>query len=243
MTESITSFPLLFGVIAALAHVLSGPDHLAAIGPLAVNANRRAWLIGMSWGIGHLLGMLIIGILFFYLKDFIPVEFISANSEKMVGILLIVIGLWAIYKMMSSNKTAAHAHDHTHADETGLTYVHRHHHHHPETIDKHEHTHESRSRQTYFAALGIGILHGLAGVSHFIGLLPTLAFETKFESAMYLSGFGVGTILSMVMFSALLGFVATKASESGRKTLFRSINGIAGISAIFVGIFWIWSSW
>ena len=241
MTESITNFPLLFGVIASLAHVLSGPDHLAAIGPLAINANRRPWFIGMSWGIGHLCGMLIIGVLFFYLKEFIPVEFISANSEKMVGILLIVIGLWAIYKMLTYHSTDTHAHDHSHEDETGSTYIHRHHHHH-ETGTAHLHPHEKRNRQTYLAALGIGVLHGLAGVSHFIGLLPTLAFESRFDSAMYLTGFGIGTILAMVLFSTVLGLIATKASRSRKDLLFRSINGIAGISAIFVGIFWLWST-
>jgi len=242
MFESITSFPLLFGIIASLAHVLAGPDHLAAIGPLAINADRRPWLIGMSWGIGHLTGMLIIGILFFYLKEFIPVEFISENSEKMVGFLLIAIGLWAIYKMLTFVNADAHVHDHTHDDETGSTYIHRHHHHHETTVH-HLHTHEKRNRQTYIAALGIGVLHGLAGVSHFIGLLPTLAFESRFDSAMYLTGFGFGTILAMVLFSAILGFIAAKASHSGKSILFRAINGIAGISAIFVGIFWLWSSW
>jgi ABC-type nickel/cobalt efflux system permease component RcnA len=238
MTESFTSFPLLFGIIAALAHVLSGPDHLAAIGPLAINTNRRPWLIGMAWGIGHLSGMLIIGALFFYLKEFIPVEFISANSEKMVGILLIAIGLWAIYKMLTYHQKGDHVHDHTHNDEEGNTYVHRHPHQH-QTVNNHFHPHEKRTRQTYIAALGIGILHGLAGVSHFIGLLPTLAFESRFDSAMYLTGFGIGTILAMVVFSAILGLIAAKASQTKKQLLFKAINGFAGISAIFVGIFWL----
>ena len=101
MSESITSFPLLFGLLASLAHVFAGPDHLAAIGPLAINTTRRPWLIGVAWGLGHLTGMLMIGVLFFYLKELIPVEFISANSERFVGLLLIFIGLWSIYKMMT----------------------------------------------------------------------------------------------------------------------------------------------
>lgn len=241
MTESITNFPLLFGIVSSLAHVLSGPDHLAAIGPLAINANRRPWLIGMAWGIGHLTGMLIIGILFFYLKEFIPIAFISANSEKMVGILLIVIGLWAIYKMLTYHASGEHIHDHTHNDESGNIYIHRHHHQH-KIEEKHLHTHKERTRQTYIAALGIGVLHGLAGVSHFIGLLPTLAFESRFDSAMYLTGFGLGTILAMVLFSAILGLIAAKANQARKQLLFKTINGIAGISAIFVGVFWLWNN-
>ena len=242
MPESITSFPLLFGLIASLAHVFAGPDHLAAIGPLAINTNRRPWLIGMAWGLGHLTGMLMIGVLFFYLKELIPVEFISANSERLVGLLLIFIGLWAIYKMMTYRGPDAHTHDHTHMDGHGDAYIHRHQHQHKKNTT-HGHIHAKRSRQNYLAALGIGVIHGLAGVSHFIGLLPTLAFERNIDSAMYLAGFGFGTVLAMVLFSSILGFIGKKANRSRKDFLFKTINGVAGISAIFVGFFWLWNTW
>lgn len=242
MLESLSSFPLLFGIAASLAHVFAGPDHLAAIGPIAINAKRRPWMIGMAWGIGHLLGMMIIGLLFYYLKDLIPIEFISQYSERMVGVLLILIGIWAIYKMLTYHAADSHSHDHAHEDEEGNTFVHTHHHHHVD-IKVHTHPHDERNRQTYLAALGIGVLHGLAGVSHFLGLLPTLAFENKFDSAMYLGGFGIGTILAMVIFSTVLGLIGEKASQNRKDMLFKGINGLAGISAIFVGIFWLWSTW
>ncbi len=242
MPEQITNFPLIFGILASLLHVLSGPDHLAAIGPLAVNSKRRTWLIGVSWGIGHLSGMMLIGLVFFYLKEFIPADFISENSERLVGIMLIIIGIWAIYKMLTYHHVDEHVHDHAHTDSQDHAWVHRHHHHH-ETSGNHNHTHTESIKQGNLAAFGIGVLHGLAGVSHFIGMLPTLAFESRVDSAMYLTGFGFGTILAMVMFSTIIGLVARKASQSRKDTLFRSINGIAGITAIFVGIFWLWSAW
>jgi len=73
---------LLFGLIAAIIHVVAGPDHLAAVSPLALNAKFRPWLIGMSWGIGHVAGMLLLGLIFFFFRDLIPLEFISQNSVK-----------------------------------------------------------------------------------------------------------------------------------------------------------------
>jgi sulfite exporter TauE/SafE len=238
---SLATYPLFFGIIAATAHVLSGPDHLAAVGPLAVNVKIRAWLIGMAWGIGHLIGMLLVGVLFYYFRELIPVEFISENSEKIVGGLLIIIGLWSLARLLNFNASTKHKHVHTHKTNEGDIFVHKHHHHHKDK-SVHIHVHKKHERQTYWAALGIGIIHGLAGVSHFISLLPTLAFPSNFDSALYLIGFGFGTILAMVVFSVILGFVAKKASKQKRDTLLKIITGIVGISAIIVGIYWILST-
>jgi sulfite exporter TauE/SafE len=102
--------------------------------------------------------------------------------------------------------------------------------------------HKKHEQQTYWVALGIGIIHGLAGVSHFISLLPTLAFSSNFDSALYLVGFGMGTILAMVVFSVILGLVVKKASKQKRDSLLKVITGIVGLSAIAVGIYWIFST-
>ena len=55
------TFPLFAGIIAAMLHVISGPDHLAAVTPFAIESKKKAWKVGLFWGIGHLLGMLSIG--------------------------------------------------------------------------------------------------------------------------------------------------------------------------------------
>ena len=51
------------GLINGITHVLSGPDHLAAIAPLAVRARKKSWIPGMRWGIGHSTGVAVIGLL------------------------------------------------------------------------------------------------------------------------------------------------------------------------------------
>ncbi len=241
MTETLTRLPILFGLIAATIHVLSGPDHLAAVGPLALNTRFRPWLIGMSWGIGHLIGMLLLGMLFIYFKEFIPFDYISKNSEKLVGILLILIGCWAFFRMYLFNRKKNHAHIHTHKDKTGHFFVHYHSHDHHHTKE-HNHEHELEHK-TYLAALGIGIIHGLAGFSHILSILPTLAFPSLFESVLYLIGFGIGTIAAMVAFSFALGLVGKYSSEKKKDTAFLIVNGIAGSAAVFVGIFWLWSNY
>jgi sulfite exporter TauE/SafE len=196
----------------------------------------------MSWGIGHVAGMLLLGLIFFFFRDLIPLEFISQNSERIVGLLLIIIGLWALVKVFNLYK-GKHLHVHSHADEKGNTYIHQHEHTH-NISKKHSHLHdEANEKQSYWAAAGIGVIHGFAGVSHIVSMLPTLAFSNNYEAALYLIGFGAGTIIAMVVFSFLLGMMAKTASKQKKDTVFIGINAIAGISAIFVGIFWMWNTW
>ena len=238
MEELFINIPFLFGLFAAILHVLSGPDHLAAIGPIALSSDLKSWLVGFLWAVGHITGMLIIGALFIYFKEYIPVEAISQNSEKLVGVMLILIGLWAFYRLWKMNRDTKHKHEHIHMSHDGGTYIHKHTHSHEETR-QHLHTHKEKHNQTYWATLSIGILHGLAGVSHFLGVLPTLAFRTSFQSALYLFGFSAGTIIAMVAFSVILGFISNYAEEKNRVKISKWINGIAGLFALFIGVFWL----
>lgn len=91
------NFPLFAGMAAAALHVVSGPDHLAAVTPLAIETRRKVWKIGLFWGFGHLVGMLLIGLLFMTFREFIPIEKISGHSEQLVGVVLIAIGPWASF--------------------------------------------------------------------------------------------------------------------------------------------------
>ena len=166
---------LFSAILASILHVISGPDHLAAVTPLAISSQRKGWKIGLVWGIGHLLGMLLIGILFLLFKEVIPVDAISAYSEQLVAIVLIVVGLWAFYRIFKEKKK--HHHPHTHSD--GETHIHTY------TSSAESHTHKKKIKQNTLSSLGIGFLHGLAGVAHFILLLPVLAFDTKLEGIQY----------------------------------------------------------
>jgi ABC-type nickel/cobalt efflux system permease component RcnA len=234
---------LLTGIVAAMAHVLAGPDHLAAVTPLAIESKKKSWRIGMAWGIGHTLGILIIGLLFLLFREVIPVEKISEHSEQIVGVMLILIGVWAIWKAYKSKK---HAHPHVHKSVKG-EYMHIHEHHHQSghehtTPEAHIHEHQKQHKQNIRTSLGIGIFHGLAGVSHLFTILPTLALPSRFDAAMYLSGFGIGTVGAMILFSAILGFISLKTSGGGKTNAFRILRILGGIVAVIVGVWWIVST-
>ncbi len=230
-----SNLPFFLGTLAAIVHVLSGPDHLAAIGPIALNEKKKSWLVGLGWGLGHSLGMFLIGILFYFFREFIPIEAISAHSEKLVGILLIAIGLWAFYRLKSQKH---HSHIHAHKDTNGNLILHSHQHTHQQS-STHTHSHSEKKFKSMYTALGIGTLHGFAGVSHIINLLPTLAFKHQHEAILYLAGFVAGTILAMITFSLILGIIGLYTDEGKKKLSYNILNIIAGTIAVCVGFFWL----
>lgn len=223
---------ILTGLVAGAVHVWSGPDHLAAIAPLAVRQPRRAWLPGLRWGFGHSAGVAVVGLLSLWLRDWLPVDLLSSWGERLVGVMLFGIGLWALRRALKHN---VHAHEHTH---DGAQHVHLHTHRHGPAK---RHDRDVAHRHTH-AAFGIGILHGLAGSSHFLGVLPVLAFPTQTQAIAYLAAFGVGTVISMVTFSSVLGLV-TRRFAVGSAKVYRGLLGTCAVTAMGVGMFWLLTSW
>lgn len=224
------------GVLAAGLHVVSGPDHLAAITPLAIETRKKVWRIGLFWGFGHLTGMLVIGLLFLAFKEVIPVERISEYSEQLVGLVLIGVGLWAIFRIFFKGKE--HRHPHIHGGEK--PYIHMHDHNHGDGLLRHEHAHSKAIQQNSWSSFIIGILHGLAGIAHFILLLPVLGFENRWEGSLYIMGFAAGTVLTMVAYAFILGWLSKGSEKLQNPTAFQGIRIVAGLFAIIVGFYWLY---
>lgn len=216
------------GFVAGLLHVFCGPDHLAAIAPLSADHRWRAWMIGFRWGLGHASGVILVGMLSLVFKGFLPLELLSSWAEKMVGVVLIGLGLWGLRRALTRH---VHAHEHAHE---GMMHIHFHVHdeasarkHHLEKSHAHTHT-----------AFAIGTLHGLAGSAHFLGVLPALAFPTMAESGSYLAAYGVGTILAMTAFSGAVGWLAGGFARGGAR-LYRACMLGCSAAAVVVGVVWL----
>lgn len=255
------SFPLFAGIIAAILHVISGPDHLAAVTPFAIESKKKAWKVGLFWGIGHLLGMLSIGVLFLMFKELIPIEKISMHSEKFVGVILIGLALWIFYKIFRDEKQ--HIHTHIHAEGNPLIHTHLHSHDEvtpiikknphlryevSEVIRKYPHIHQTEKSHTHsnstlkqgiIASLSVGFVHGLAGVAHFLLFLPVIGFASKLDSTKYIVGFGIGTLLAMISFAFVIGSFASFSKQNHTATFFKGIRMAGGLFAFFIGIYWI----
>ncbi|NRA01497.1 MAG: High-affinity nickel transporter [Myxococcales bacterium] len=90
-------FSALFAGLAFGAwHVLLGPDHVAAVAPFSVDARRRAWRVGLRWGLGHAAGVLAVGCVAYALVDLARLEFLSRWGERLIGVFLIGIGIWGL---------------------------------------------------------------------------------------------------------------------------------------------------
>ncbi|HYB94256.1 MAG TPA: hypothetical protein VEC39_04745 [Vicinamibacterales bacterium] len=104
-------FAFFAGLAAGSLHVFSGPDHLAAVAPLVADSEAQpdrsrgnprwhleGWITGMQWGVGHTAGVLLIATLLLMLRDQLPLDAVSLYSERLVGLSLIAVGAWGVWK-------------------------------------------------------------------------------------------------------------------------------------------------
>ena len=212
---------VITGALAGFFHVLSGPDHLAAVAPMAVADRSRGWITGWTWGLGHASGVVAVAAIAVLLRDLLPpVELISAWSERLVGAALIVIGFWAL-RRSARVQPAAHAHgplshDHLHV-QAG-----------PRWLRRLGHAH---------ASFCLGVLHGIAGSSHFFGVIPALALPTRVAALSYIAAFGAGTVIAMTVFAAAAGVVGARTAHGA--TAHRLMLLTAALVAIVVGGVWL----
>lgn len=226
-------FPVLAGLFAGLVHVLSGPDHLAAVAPLAADRNTPQWRAGFQWGMGHTAGVLLVGVLMLAFRQVLPIDAISAYSERVVGLALVAVGFWGVRKarhLQVHRHEDGHVHAHVKASPHRTLAPDEHHEQH---VQRHLHGH-ARTRASFL----MGMLHGLAGSSHLFGILPALALPTTSSTVAYLGGFGVGAIIAMTAFAAFVGVVATRSGRRGAAA-YRTMLYACSFSAFVVGGFWL----
>jgi len=208
------------GLAAGLTHALSGPDHLSAVAPLVVGERRSGqggrggWRTGLFWGIGHSVGIWVMGLLALALRGILPLERVSSWSERLVGAVLIAVGLWGLRRAFGP-RLVEEAHSHSHSHEP-----------------------DGQPPWPGSAALWIGSLHGLAGSSHILGLLPALAFGNRSASLAYIGGFGLGAIMAMVAFASALGAASVRLTANGGRG-FQALLGGASAVSIVLGGFWL----
>ncbi len=214
---------ILTGIVAGLVHVLSGPDHLIAMAPSAINSPKIAFKNSFSWGLGHSSGVVLLTVLTIFIKDITPLNKFSNIAELLVGISLLFVGLFAI-----KNSFNLSIHSHSHKHENGFTHRHYHFHINEQKNNNTKHSH---------ALTGLGLLHGIAGGSHFLSILPALALSLT-NAYVYLFSYLIGSIISMNLFTCLISFTTFNI---GKKFINRLIAFAGGLS-FSMGLFWIQKS-
>ena len=211
---------ILTGTIAGFVHVVSGADHLIAMVPAAIDNPQKALKNSFSWGLGHSSGVLLLAFLAIFIKDITPLNKFSSIAEFLVGISLLIVGVFAI---KNSFQLSLHSHSHKHGN--GISHHHLHFHVKKQKNNNNKHSH---------ALTGLGLLHGLAGGSHFLAVLPALALPLT-SACFYLISYLIGSLISMNLFTCLISFTTFNASQKFIKRLI----ALAGGLSFTMGLFWI----
>jgi high-affinity nickel permease len=202
----------------------SDPDHLVAVTSLVASEDgdtRKAARLGAWWGIGHAAALLAIGVPLIAFKTELPAA-LESGAEKAIGVLIVVLAARVIYKWARGDyRATAHAHDEGHGKRRHLRRG-----------GEHRHVKVRTPQQ----ALGIGVLHGLAGTGAIV-LLLIAALPTRLEAGLALAVFAPMSIVSMAALTAAFAWVLTRPIV---EPVYRSVLIPAlGLFGVMFGIWYV----
>ena len=205
----------LLGLLLGMRHA-TDPDHVIAVTTILSREHRlaAATRIGVIWGLGHTITVLIVGAAIIVFKIAIPAR-LGLAMEFAVAVVLILLGVGAAASLVrkganrmggaapQADHLLVHAHAHTH---DGATHVHPHVH-----VGDHETGDDAMhldhrmpadvlpsfaARRPLLRSFAVGLVHGLAG-SAAIALLVLSAIPSPLWATLYLAIFCVGTVIGM----------------------------------------------
>lgn len=231
---------LQFGTALVLGLVHSiDVDHAVAVSTLV--SGRPGWPVaigyGLRWGLGHSVAVLIAGVAVLAFGLRIDHRFDRA-AELAVGAMLIGLGVYALRTLGNLHLHGPPAHgDHAHLHVHGAPLNHDHPHARPPgspaaSLGSSDVRHHPRR------PLVLGLLHGLAGSSGALAIVPVALIGEWVAGIAYLLLFCLGVTAGMVLFA--LGLAEAIRRTSSRSMLWgrRIGRGIALLS-LATGIWWI----
>jgi len=217
----------LIAVLMGIKHAIE-PDHIVAISTIVCKSKSfsKASLLGLVWGIGHTLTLFIVGMIAISFKQTISQE-TAVLLEKLVGVMIGFLGI----KILMNYKNSNHTHVHESSDGD------KHKHSHPHTHSHEDHLDKKSNIYDYLKSMFVGLVHGLAGSAAMI-ILTISTVSSAFEGALFIFYFGLGTIISMFMFTTLLGIPFVKSQ--GFK-LNQAMNIVVGVVSITFSAYYIFA--
>src|SRR5216684_993739 len=237
---------LALGFFLGMRHA-TDPDHVIAVTTIVSRQRniRQAALIGILWGLGHTITILIVGSAIILFGFVIPPR-VGLTMELSVGLMLILLGIlnlsgilrW-IAETVPALRLGQQSHPHGHGE-----YVHSHSHGHSPA--KHGHVEDASVgwMDRTFGGLGlyqvarplaVGIVHGLAG-SAAVALLVLTTIRVPSWAVLYLLVFGIGTVVGMMLITAAIA-VPFKFSETRFSRLNRGLGLVSGLVSLAFGLF------
>jgi len=217
------------GVLLGMQHATEA-DHLAAVATLVGRERSlgRGLRLGIAWGCGHTLTLLIVAGGVGLLGWVISPE-LAGRFEQVVGAMLIALGASLGWKLWRERfhfhghvHSGAGAHFHGHAHGKGARTPRQRH-----AAEAHRHEHRLPAR-----SLLVGMVHGLAGSAALV-LIVGQSLPGAASQLAYIALFGLGSIIGMALLS---GAVAFSINLSARRLtgLHGVFNGV--VAALSVGL-------
>jgi hypothetical protein len=244
-----TSALLILGIgfFLGMRHA-TDPDHVVAVSTIVSREKSivRAGGIGVLWGVGHTLTILVVGAAIILFGIVIPSR-VGLALEFSVALMLILLGVlnltgtmkWISHKLSPAHPEKHETHSHVHFHGPHL-HAHSHTHeggiqHHAKEIDPPHWLRRPFVRLGWFHSLRpllVGIVHGLAG-SAAVALLVLGTIRSPRWAIFYLLLFGLGTIAGMMLLTLAFAVPVTLAGNRFAWISSGMITGTGALSLAF----------
>ncbi|MEX5219148.1 MAG: sulfite exporter TauE/SafE family protein [Nitrospiraceae bacterium] len=226
MTDSHGLTIMGLGFVLGLRHALDA-DHIVAVSTVLAErpSLRASGTVGLFWGLGHTLTLLLVGMFVLALRISIP-ESLAAALEFCIGLMLVFLGLSLARRLY---REEWHVHPHEHG---GRRHVHLHRH---ALRQDHAHAHWFQEARR---PLLIGMAHGLAGSAALL-LMVVSAAGTVFQGMGYILIFGIGSIIGMIAVGTAISLPFVLSLSIGRGA-FIAVQGVASLGSIGLGLLLMW---
>ena len=89
---------VLFGASSGALHAVTGPDHVLSLGPLVIGSRRSPWRVGVSWGLGHAMGTLLLSLPVLVLSQVVHLPLLASIGDRLSGVALLLTAAWSFYQ-------------------------------------------------------------------------------------------------------------------------------------------------
>lgn len=201
--------PLVAGGLLGVRHAVEA-DHLAAVATLVDDEDDRPGLVGTSWGVGHALPVVALGLLLVGMGVRVSDGTFGA-FEALVGVVLVGLGGYTLLDVVGVER-------HVHGDgDAGHLHLRV-----GDALFGHSHRH---GRGGGFL---VGVVHGVAGSGVLVVALASTA-PTVDAAVAFLGGFAVLSTVTMAVVAHLWGVVLSAGQT-------RYLRGAAGLFSVVLGL-------